>query len=425
MKIKYALLQITLFLVFTSTIPSIKAQSHWVEGKITTKKGETLSGYIDFKEWSKSPKFIRFKSNDKEKDSRKFYPNDLINYEVDGEKYISAIIESEISPRISSTFDFDKNIQTETDTAFIRVIISGSKMLYHYKNNFGNDNYYINVDNEIKLLTYKKYKKHKDLSVNHRMVFDENKRYLAELSLYLNDCQKISKTLKTTSYNTKSLEKLFIKYYECRNNEKFEKSETDEGNFKFWLIAGMTVNDMRLTFSNFGMTTRHLHQANISNSFSPTFGISAEYIIPRNHNKWSIYNELHHSSFNFEYDYESNTNVKISASYLKIINMIRYKYFTNNKSHIFINAGMGNGIMISSTNKKTEEYGYTEKRIRESEAIPAGMHKYDLSLNFGAGYSIKRLSLEIRYENTLNKLPQSMSLGSTLKRYHFLIGYHF
>src|SRR5437879_3606317 len=71
---------------------SIFAQSNYLPGYVLQNNGDTLKGYINYREWDQCPTSIDFKHNPGDKDISKFTPRDSKGFEVSGfETYVSYI----------------------------------------------------------------------------------------------------------------------------------------------------------------------------------------------------------------------------------------------------------------------------------------------------------------------------------------------
>ncbi len=62
------------------------AQSNYKSGYVVTLKGDTLHGFIDYKEWGRNPKTINFKSTQNDK-IRQLGLTDINHFELEG--YVS------------------------------------------------------------------------------------------------------------------------------------------------------------------------------------------------------------------------------------------------------------------------------------------------------------------------------------------------
>jgi hypothetical protein len=120
----------------------------------------------------------------------------------------------------------------------------------------------------------------------------------------------------------------------------------------------------------------------------------------------------------------TKTTTEIGYSYLKINNLIRFKYPVGHLS-IFLNGGISNGFALSETNYKkdvSKYYSSTEKVV-EGTAIPE-TRKYEQGLILGTGVKYNKLSFEVRYEKG-NGMSDYLDLSAKTKRFYFLAGFRF
>lgn len=402
----------------------VVAQKNYLNGYVLKINGDTLKGFIDFRDWSKNPDNIKFKQNQEDKIT-KYTPNSIRAFGVKDEIYISAIVDSEISSQQSGSLDFDPKISTEKDTTFIQLIINGQKSLYYYRNRRDNDNFYIEMNNELMLLEYKKYFK---LHENDKLV-KENKRFIGQLSLYLDDCQELQPKLESATYNKKDLEKIFLSYYSCVEQELTFHKKSEPAKIEFGLQAGIT--NTILNFSKYNNEFKYLEESDYQSSLNPTFGLYLDIIFPKNQGKWSINNELAFTSFAIEGKYEdirsegmqTTIYTKMAYSHLKLNNMLRYRYPIG-KLFIYGNFGISNGLVISETNEKiVEEKRYSIITTSEKAALDY-TKKVEQSLLAGLGIKFKKLTAEIRYE-VGNGISNVVTVGSKTSRTYFQISYMF
>ena len=151
--------------------------------------------------------------------------------------------------------------------------------------------------------------------------------------------------------------------------------------------------------------------------------------MPRNNGKWSIANELNFTSYRvngYYNDYKSINEYKVSNtsigfSYIKMINVLRYKYPID-KIFVFLNAGISNALAINKTNYLHQESKFfSQVRIIEDKAIK-DVRKYEQGYTFGLGTKFKKYSFEFRLEKS-NGMSSYVNLGSSTTKYYFLFGY--
>ncbi|MBS7566557.1 hypothetical protein KHS38_19285 [Mucilaginibacter sp. Bleaf8] len=106
---------------------STRAQSNYKSGYVITTKGDTLNGFIDYREWKTTPKFIEFKQAASSRELTRFYPGMLQAFEVSGmDHYITYI--GRVSADKNIFPDLPSNLDTTTvqDTLFLEVTYAGS-----------------------------------------------------------------------------------------------------------------------------------------------------------------------------------------------------------------------------------------------------------------------------------------------------------
>jgi hypothetical protein len=122
------------FIALLIALPSVLfAQSNYHGGYVVKTNGDTVKGYIDYREWDRTPKSIHFKTNETGKDVLEFDPQTIKVFEITGlEHYIS--YSGLISMDKTSFPDLPTGLDTNKleQTIFLRQITTG-KYLNLYK----------------------------------------------------------------------------------------------------------------------------------------------------------------------------------------------------------------------------------------------------------------------------------------------------
>lgn len=412
-----------LFLAFFSITP-IFAQENFVPGYILKLNGDTLKGFVDYRNWAKSPDKIRFKLV-QTTDVVRYKPVDIMGFGVKDEIYKSAVVKVENSnnTEVSSTpiFSF------RTDTAFLQTLFQGPKSLYYYKDRFDKDNFYILNGFDYELLEYKKYLK-KD--ADQHEFFVENKRYIGQILFYLQDCQGIDVKMHNVRYTDKSLQNIFEYYYNQKQTETLVKRANEKIQIEFGVSAGPSLVDLKFRASN-NSSFYYLTNLNFESKLNFAGGSFLNIVFPRNNGKWSMYNELTFcsdiSDYVFKSYYQSGYfeyhSIDIGGYYIKMNNMLRYKYPIS-KMFIFANFGFSNGFVIAETNKVVGVDKYNDQPEIIEKKLLDDTRKYDLGAIFGIGVKHKRYSLEFRLESGSGLSPY-LGLSSNTCHSSLLLGYQF
>ncbi len=217
------LLIYVLFLLFIPTCFSYGSNELKV-GYVITLNNDTLHGYIDYKKWKISPSKILFKET-LVGSGLYFTPKTISEFYTTGEVYKRAIIKlDQISHKTNE-------LQFNNDTVFLKAIILGEKELYYLKDSIGTERFFIKQDSIYEWLIYMKYQmeeKGKKMSV-------VNNNYIGQLLIYLQNCPTINSVLSETTYDLKSLSKVFYYYYDCTNIKVTYQGKEKKRKLFFWL----------------------------------------------------------------------------------------------------------------------------------------------------------------------------------------------
>jgi hypothetical protein len=220
-----------------------RGQKNFLPGYVVTVNGDTLRGFVDYRNWEQSPRSIDFKGAS---GSRTSYSCGLIqSFSVADERYVSAIVETEVSRVNTKAIDHSPDLIFQTDTAFIQTIVGGEKSLYFHKNAFGKEQFYIRQGERFELLIYKKYLKvHGETDV-----VIENKKYVGQLISYLGDPPALKSSISKARYSKKSLENIFIAYYGSSEAKAGFEKKTEKISWELGVVAGVALTSTTFTGS--------------------------------------------------------------------------------------------------------------------------------------------------------------------------------
>jgi hypothetical protein len=124
------------FILFSIFIPLLSvAQSNYKKGIVVTNQGDTLRGFIDYREWGQNPKSFSFKSNSESLNTQQFTPLTSHYFEIEG-----LVAYQQYAGRISMGKVDIGSLATEADTSttkaivFLKVLQKGKNLsLYAYR----------------------------------------------------------------------------------------------------------------------------------------------------------------------------------------------------------------------------------------------------------------------------------------------------
>jgi hypothetical protein len=399
-------------------------QENFLPGYLIEPAGDTLHGFVDYRNWVRNPDKISFKANLSDY-KLEYTPDQIKGFSVSGEIYESAIVETEISPVNKQYLQYDPELHFRTDTAFLQVMFRGTKSLYSYVTKDEKDQFYIWQDTSCVLLIYKRYLVEK--GHYNKIYIAEKNNYTGQLSLYLHECQTINKYIENIQYQKNSLDNLFLHYSKCTAEEFDFHRKDDEPRFEVGLLGGLSLTNLKLSGTGYD----YLINAGYDLSANISAGIFFDFIRVRNQHKWSWCNEILFTRFKVEGQYyqyfnENNyttTYTTIALLYQKWNSMVRYK-FPAGKLFIFANAGVSNGIVMMGTNSMTQEIKFYDMERTEDGNALTDTRFYELGFVAGIGTKFKKFSFETRFEIG-NGFSDDDDLSAITNRYYFLLGYRF
>jgi hypothetical protein len=391
------------------------SQDNYQPGFIVQLSGDTLNGFIDYRNWGNNPDKIEFRQSTKGPVTV-YRPLSIREFGVAGEIYLSAIIETETSPSALNNLDVTPELKIITDTAFIMVLIRGNKSLLSFRSNSVKDNFYIEENGNYTLLRQKKYLS----KAGNKTVVVENKKYIGQLRLYLTGCGDMDSRAVKLEYINQSLTRYFNAYYDCiKGDTVFEMKNQERIKLSAGVSGGITSTSIYL------LGTSYYPDPVFKASTDFTGAIFLDCILGRDRQKWSIYNELNYTSFKFETtypDYLKNTlTTKMNFDYIKLVNMLRFSYPVY-KVRVFVNAGVSNGIAFEKDNSVRIVPKNGQIVLIRQERLIKEIRKLDIGFLGGAGIQYKKLSGEIRYENSSGMSPYVYT-SSDLERLYFILAY--
>ena len=134
---------------------SLSAQENFNKGYIVSHNKDTIHGLIDYRNWKTNPEYIKFKNNNGEQE-KALRPNDILEFSVLDESYISAKVNVGIRSDNIGYLDQNSTLDSYSDTVFLQTLYKGEKSLFLYHNK-GIDHFYILTEKGFDLLIYKKY----------------------------------------------------------------------------------------------------------------------------------------------------------------------------------------------------------------------------------------------------------------------------
>ncbi|KQS30898.1 hypothetical protein [Dyadobacter sp. Leaf189] len=414
--------KITLFVFLFVSFHYSKAQKSFEPGYLLVSAGDTLKGYIDYKNWSKNPETISFR-NTADGAAKTYGLSDLEGFYVHGESYIKAEVDVNTSPSSIDELSYSPLPKLEKTTAFLLTLNSGPKGLYYLKGKDDKVQLYVSD----KPGAYELLVEHRYLANNaSRQVVTVN-QYREQLKKFFSDCEAVMAGNKKVFYSSKMIGQVFDRYYaQCASTKPAVSYKSPASVTQFGIIAGLTGS--KLSFE--GVYDPRLVHGNFPVSRNATGGLFFNLLVPRLKQRISVYNELAFVSYKtssvdetrYSGDSYNRWTSTMGYNYIKLINMVRY-YIPAGGLKLFLNAGISNAAAISETNEEIIESKFSGPQPLVSKNIVLGAtRKHELGFVAGLGATYKKFGAEFRYEST-NGMSALQDLKSKISRTYLLVSY--
>jgi len=223
------------------------AQSNYKPGYVVNLKGDTLKGFIDFRDWDSSPTSIKFKTTAADAPSQRFTNKEIAAFNVEGltfQKHIGTITTDETKAnKISNGRDTSFRI----DTVFIQVLQKGKNInLYSYTDDI-KTRFYIGEapDYTVKELEYRLYNNYSGNNINGQngVTVNENtyrKQLFALANKYnvLND--RLTQFLQKAEYSKSDILNIVSKINNITESE-YEQKYAEHIKANFYIGAGLNI----------------------------------------------------------------------------------------------------------------------------------------------------------------------------------------
>ncbi|MEQ8707002.1 MAG: hypothetical protein RIC19_23925 [Phaeodactylibacter sp.] len=415
----YSRVLFTALAVLLLLIPDIaQAQQSFRPGKIEKVDGKVLNGLIAYGNASANPEKFQYKAGGDEP-VQVFYPLDIRSVSVEGDRFVSAVVDREKSSMNRENMGFSEEPVLERDTVFLKVFYDGGKSLFHLRDNYGKDQFYIKEAGTYELLIYKKYLVEVSGGSN---VVAERKTYLKQLENYLSECVAIVQGIAKTDYTINSMRSVFDAYYQCMDGESAFRATHEEAKIKWSVKAGASYSTISVSGGGDALNAA-LEDVSSTNA---TAGVSMEVFFPWVNERISLANDLLYTQFRFQQTITPERptlptpTVDLGAAYLQLSSMLRYHYYFGNNWSVLGGAGIALGYKLQEYNSLTVEgIGY----VREDPAVRE-TRVTELCGSIGIGVAKGPLSVELRWQRGQG-MSNVVNLALPVTRFFAVAGYEF
>lgn len=322
----------------------LSAQSNYKPGYVVSLNGDTLRGYINYKEWEKNPSLVLFKAG-LDKAAESYTVKNANGFAITGFEYFRRFNVSISQDQVEMS-NIRQGIDTDHINAevFLRVLTTGKNVtLYGYRDNI-KARYYVadNTMDKPAELIYRVYYRGDDVQI---VQTDYNYRsqlqLLAKKYNTIND--KFQVDILTAQYSEADIIKIIQKINGDTNEQLTPKGRQG---FRPYVGIGVSYNDL-------GFTGSISYPAN--NSIAPLIDAGFDLFLNRNIQRVSIrldvsYTSNHHAFSNgpFPDGYSSNLS-NVIQHIVAVTPLIFYNIYNGDNLKLFVEGGAA--LNFASYNK--------------------------------------------------------------------------
>lgn len=405
----------TFSVLLSFCIVLICAQVKFEKGYIISSNDVKKEVLIKNQGWANNPNSFIYKADEKSAESTGTPPTIKEFGIFNDVKYVTYNGNIDYSSDNIGDLSSIKEPEFKKTSVFLKEIVTGNKNLYSYQGQNVTRYFYSDSNSIIQPLIYKKY-----FFNGNNLQVATNDEYVNQLMTIFSDDTTAQIIAPKTKYMSNDLKKIFSTYNSKISGVTNEENVSDtKRNSKFNLAIRPGLNfysplEITKTFSNNGLPSKTGFR----------IGVEAELVLPFNKNKWSIIAEPIFSFYNNKTTIRTNDNLyNINVdnySFISIPLSVRHYMFINDKSKIFINAGI-NVLTLKTSSAKdfTMDYdGYVFDRLKLSSS------QAFKSVVFGIGYNYNnKYIIEVRYNTGFN-LFEEKSAEAQLKYASIILGYN-
>ena len=332
------------------------AQTNYKAGYVVNLKGDTLRGFINFKEWRNSPTSIDFKTEPKSGFAQSYSVANIKCFIIDGyEQYFAYTVKISLSH--TDVLDATVGIDTsyKTDTVFLRVLYKGRKAtLFEFQDDLKKRFYFL--DNTVAVPEELIYSVYHDPENTSEVL--KNNYYYSQLNLLAMRNQK--DLTKLVGANLNYEEGDLIKVFAMIDGENKHQTEAIlKSHTRYRKLLGVAAN-----LNTFQYTGASPFPDNTATTFvSPTLSVGFDDFLNPNVGRSLFRVEIALSVTNFTATDQGNnysTNYVISQKISQITSSLRvqtlYNFYNADLFKVFGGLGLSLNYSIYPTNKFTGNY---------------------------------------------------------------------
>ena len=384
------------------------AQSNYKPGYAVTLKGDTLKGFIDYKEWDENPSSVDFKTNLSDKTPQKLTADDVRIFSINGyesyQKYTGSIGIDYIDPR---HINYGKDTTFRLETVFLKKLAGGKNVILLSYTDDIRSHYYIEeaTQSNPKELTYHIYNENDAQTGAVKTVVDND--YITQLYLLAQKNNVLTSDLQSDmermGYYAEDFIRIINKINGVTQTDNARNGGRSAGKIRFFAGLGVNVTGTvpaTYDFKPLGATNYTSALPLISAGFNLPLNTAIEKVLLRC--EMTVSGMHYYTSYNDKVAPYVPIVYKYSAISVAVTPQMIYNFYNTDNLKIF--AGIGFSFSFYGYNNAS----YAEKNgnpVANNSANPYYFVTFSTPIVFKAGVRLNK-KIEI-YADYVSGTPVS------------------
>ena len=388
---------------------SVFSQTDFESGYFIQNDGTKTECLIKNEDWRGSPKTFEYKFGENGEIKLGSLENIKEFGSAESFKYVKATVDIDQSTDVVNNLTDDRNPVMKKETLFIKTLAEGKATLYYTEKENIKRYFFKVADGKIEQLIYKRY-----LITSAKM--GTNERYKQQLATNLNCTSLKESNFENLEYKKAQLVNLIVHYNDCEGSETIVYNKMKKGaSFNLSFRPGVT-------FSSLSIQKQGDEKIDFENNTGLRIGLEAEYILPFNNGKWSVFLEPTYRNYKAEKEivyvraltFEKTSLLTVEYNSIELPLGGRHYMFLNKNTAFFVDAAVILDVAsmdskIASSNENAYDLEITA----------------DVALGVGLGVKFKnKYSVQARL-HTSRQLLNYYDLDSAYNSLSLIAGYNF
>jgi len=332
----------------------IFAQSNYHPGYVLKNNGDTLKGFIDYREWRQNPKSIDFKVSKTDKQALQFNPQSIKEFQITGfETYVAYA--GAISMNQTNFSNLPEKLDTtlKSDTIFLKQLATGDHLtLYKYTDEIKSRFFVAETSGSPEELKYYEYYN------NAREIVDKQV-FKGQLIFYVNkfhlEGTRTVNKLEQARYEQTDLEQLINEVNNNNSNKQVIGKKSPSSRFFAGISVNRTITEVsEITIAGLGSDIFHDRAA-----ISPRINFGIDFFDNPNVQRFVFRGEIALSYVNPHYAYQvsrvdgtiANATYSFNQYTVSATPQVLFNVYNKDDFKVYIDAGVAFNFSTYSDNK--------------------------------------------------------------------------